>query len=103
MQYIGEHLWAGELGNSCVIISFVAALLSALSYFSAARYDPISEPQTSWKKIARISFRIHSISVLGIVAVLFIMLFNHYFEYHYVWQHSNSQMPMQYIASCFWE
>lgn len=103
VQYIGEHLWAGQLGNIFVIISFAAALLSALAYFSAARSEPISESETSWKKIARISFRIHSVSVIGIVAVLFIMLFNHYFEYEYVWHHSNKQMDMQYIASCFWE
>ncbi|MEK6616999.1 MAG: cytochrome c biogenesis protein CcsA, partial [Bacteroidota bacterium] len=103
MQYIGEHLWAGHLGNIFIIISFVAALLSAFAYFLAARSEPVSESETSWKKIARISFRIHSISVLGIVAMLFIMLFNHYFEFQYVWQHSNKEMDMQYIASCFWE
>ena len=103
MQYIGEHLWAGELGNIFVIISFVAALLSALCYFSSAQSEPLSQAEVSWKKIARLSFRIHSLSVLGIVGVLFIMLFNHYFEYQYVWQHSNKQMDMQYIASCFWE
>ena len=108
MQYAGEHLWAGELGNIFVIISFVAALLSALAYFFATRCEqtPTAFETLSgltWKKIARISFRIHSFSVLGIVAVLFIMLFNHYFEYQYVWQHSNKEMDMQYIASCFWE
>src|SRR3990172_9902275 len=103
MEYLGEHLWAGQLGNIFVIVSFVAALLSALAYFSAAQSEPISESETSWKKIARVSFRIHSISVLGIVTMLFIMLFNHYFEYQYVWQHSNKEMDMQYIASCFWE
>lgn len=99
MQYIGEHLWAGELGNIFVIISFIAALLASVSYFSAAN-NPTDQ---GWKRIAKISFRIHSLSVLGIVGTLFIMLFNHYFEYQYVWQHSNKEMDMQYIASCFWE
>ena len=99
MEYIGEHLWAGELGNIFVIISFIASLLASFSYFNAAN-NPTDE---AWKRIARISFRIHSFSVFGIVGVLFIMLFNHYFEYQYVWQHSNKAMDMQYIASCFWE
>lgn len=103
IQYIGEHLWAGELGNIFVIVSFAAALLAALSYFSATRSLPLSAAYDSWKKIARTAFRIHSASVLGIVSTLFIMLFNHYFEYQYVWQHSNRAMDMQYIASCFWE
>ncbi|TAL59773.1 MAG: cytochrome C biogenesis protein [Bacteroidetes bacterium] len=103
MEYIGEHLWAGQMGNIFVIISFTAALLAALSYFSAAQSEWLSDSFTSWKKIARISFRVHSMAVLGIVVTLFIMLFNHYFEYQYVWQHSNKEMDMQYIASCFWE
>ncbi len=31
------------------------------------------------------------------------MLFNHFFEYQYVWQHSNTAMDMKFILSCFWE
>jgi len=86
-----------------VIVAFVAALLSSLAYFSTAQSPDLSDSFNSWKKIGRIAFRIHSIAVLGIVGTLFIMLFNHYFEYQYVWQHSNRAMDMQYIASCFWE
>lgn len=103
IQYVGEHLWAGELGNIFIILSFAAAFLSALAYFSAAQADPLSNHYTSWRKIGRIAFGIHSAAVVGIVGTLFVMLFNHYFEYQYVWQHSNRQMDMQYIASCFWE
>ncbi len=100
MQYVGEHLWAGELGNIFVILAFVSALGASVSYFLASKDFHLND---SWKRLARIFFRLHSFSVLGIVVVLFIMLFNHYFEFHYVWQHSNKAMDMQYIASCFWE
>lgn len=103
IQYLGEHLWAGQLGNCFVIISFVAALLAALSYYSAANCELNSEGEISWKKIARISFLLHSFSVFGMVGTLFIMLSGHYFEYEYIWHHSSKAMPMQYIASCFWE
>ncbi|MBI4931277.1 MAG: cytochrome c biogenesis protein CcsA [Bacteroidetes bacterium] len=103
MHYIGEHLWAGQLGNILVIVSFVAALLASLSYFSAANAEPNSASELSWKKIARISFLFHSLSVFGMVGVLFIMLIGHYFEYEYIWHHSSKEMPLQYIASCFWE
>jgi cytochrome c-type biogenesis protein CcmF len=99
MEYIGEHLWPGRIGNFFVLLSFACAILSTVSYFAAAR-NPL-EP--SWKRFARGSFLLHSISVAGIVGTLFYMLFNHYFEYHYVWQHSNREMPMKYILSCFWE
>lgn len=100
MEYIGEHLGIGKVGNLFVILSFVLAILSSLSYFFAAKDN---DDSISWKRIARIAFRLHSLAVLGIVSTLFIMLRNHYFEYEYVWHHSNREMPMRYILSCFWE
>jgi cytochrome c-type biogenesis protein CcmF len=100
IQYIGEHAWAGLLGNVFLVLSFTAAILSAVSYFITAN-KPLED--ASWKRIGRVAFRIHSLSVLGIMGTLFIMLRNHYFEYQYIWQHSNLAMPMKYILSCFWE
>ena len=99
INYIGEHLWAGQLGHAFVSLSFVAALLSTISYFLLSK-----EKETrQWKLFADISFNLHSVSVLGIAVTLFFMLFNHFYEYSYVWQHSNNSMPMEYILSCFWE
>jgi cytochrome c-type biogenesis protein CcmF len=99
IQYIGEHLFPGQLGQFLILISFVTAFLSFISYTFAAS----SHADLSWKKLARWSFRIHSISVLGIIGALFYMLLNHYFEYQYVWQHSSKDMPKIYMLSCFWE
>jgi cytochrome c-type biogenesis protein CcmF len=74
-------------------------MLSSFSYFFASKENT----DTGWKKIARSAFYIHSAAVLCIVFTLFWMLMNNYFEYHYVWQHSNKEMPLRYIFSCFWE
>ncbi|MGZ6540004.1 MAG: cytochrome C biogenesis protein, partial [Bacteroidia bacterium] len=82
MEYIGEHLWIGKVGNVFVILSFVFALLASISYFFAAKEN---DESISWKRIARISFRIHGFAVVGIIGSLFTMLLNHYFEYQYVW------------------
>ena len=100
MNYINEHLGIGKAGNLFVILSFVFALVASISYFLASRDN---EEAASWKRIARISFRIHGLSVAGIVGTLFVMLYSHYFEYEYVWHHSSKDMPMRYILSCFWE
>jgi cytochrome c-type biogenesis protein CcmF len=100
MEYVGEHLWIGRIGNLFIVLSFVFALLSCISYFFAAKQN---EATASWKIIARAAFKLHGLSVFGIVGTLFIMLSNHYFEYEYVWHHSNTEMPMKYILSCFWE
>lgn len=96
IKYIDERLWVGHLGNSFVVLSFVAALLSFFSFY-------LSHKNKDFVKLARLSFNIHGFSVLGIAGTLFFMLFNHYFEYQYVWQHSNTEMDMKYILSCFWE
>ncbi len=100
MEYIGEHLWVGKLGNVFVICSFAFALLASISYFFASKEN---DETAAWKRLARIAFRLHGVSVFGIVATLFVMLQNHYFEFEYVWHHSNKEMPMRYILSCFWE
>lgn len=99
ITYTGEHLWAGQLGNAFVVLSFIAALVSTIAYYFAARETGPSP----WKRFAGVCFSLHSASVLGIACTLFYMLFNHFYEYSYVWQHSNNSMPMQYILSCFWE
>lgn len=98
MTYNGEHLFAGQLGNFFVILSFCMALLAMISYFYASKTE-----DKSWKQLANLSFIGHTIGVLGIVATLFYMLLNQYFEYHYVWQHSSKALPLRYIFSCFWE
>lgn len=100
MEYIGEHLWIGRIGNLFVILSFAFALLASISYFLGSKQNGEAE---SWKRWGRLAFRVHSVSVAGIVTTLFIMLYNHYYEYEYVWHHSNKEMPLRYILSCFWE
>ncbi|MBL7934906.1 MAG: cytochrome c biogenesis protein CcsA [Bacteroidia bacterium] len=98
-EYITERLWIGQIGNGFVVLSLIAALFSAIGYYFYSKETLTSE----WKKFANATFTIHSISVIGIAATLFYMLFNHFYEYSYVYQHSNNEMPMQYIMSCFWE
>lgn len=99
MGTTGEHIWIGQLGNGFIVLSFIAALFAGIGYYFYSK-----EVLTShWKKFASTAFIIHSISIIGIAATLFFMLFNHYYEYAYVYQHSNNEMPMQYIMSCFWE
>ena len=96
--YIGEHTWAGQLGHLFTVVSFVGAILAVIAYFFSTNRGSVE-----WRNTGRIAFRMHTAAVLGIVVVLFIMLFNHWFEYDYVWKHSNTAMPMKYILSCFWE
>jgi len=98
MEYIGEHLFPGQLGRFFVSLAFASAIISALAYFLFIRTE-----DNSYKKLARTSFLTHTISVFGIVGTLFYLMLNHYFEYDYVWKHSSLDLPMRYIFSAFWE
>jgi cytochrome c-type biogenesis protein CcmF len=92
------HTLAGNLGHLLVIISFVSAIVAAFSYFKAEQLMDVD-----WKHTARVSFYIHIISVVGVVAVLYHIIYHNYFEYHYVWSHSSRYLPFYYKLSAFWE
>jgi cytochrome c-type biogenesis protein CcmF len=98
IQYLGENLWPGKLGQFFVIISFVTALYSSIAYFFAQQ-----KSDDSWKKLARASFYIHSFAIIGIIVSLAYIIGNHLFEYHYAWAHSSKSLPTEYVISCFWE
>lgn len=102
MPFIGEQLLPGQIGNFLAILSFVASLLATVAYFKATQ-SQIPSVQQSWKRIARVSFLAEIIAIIGIFAVLYFIISSHRFEYKYAWQHSNYQLPMQYILACFWE
>ena len=100
MEYIGEHILIGTIGQAFISIAFSAAILAAYSFYKSSINESL---KSEWLPLARGSFYIHGISVLGIIICMFIMIYNHYFEYQYVWQHSSKSLPTRYIISCFWE
>ncbi len=95
------HTFVGNLGHAFIIVSFVAALVATYAYFQVSRASGLEE--ASWRKFARGAFLVHGFSVLGIIASLFWIIYNHYFEYHYAWSHSSRSLPAYYMISCFWE
>lgn len=100
INYIGEQLMPGKLGHFFIVLGFVSALVAAIAYYFGAKDDADSD---GWRKMGRVAFGIHSVSVLSVVGILLGLLASHRFEYHYIWQHSNTEMPMRYILSSFWE
>ena len=100
--FIGEHLWLGQLGYFLLTLSFGAALLSFVAYCFAEFTKPHAD-KTSWRNIGRGAYIVHGTAVLGVFVLLFLMILNHWFEYHYAWRHSSKELPMKYIISSFWE
>ena len=95
------HYFIGDLGHFFVITSFVAALAAAFSYFKATNSASIDK-QKFWRQNGAFSFYTHAISVLGICVTLFLIIANHYFEYHYAYSYSDSKLPDHYLVSTFW-
>ncbi|MBE8720056.1 heme lyase CcmF/NrfE family subunit [Sphingobacterium pedocola] len=108
VNYVGENLLPGKIGQFFVILSFGASLFSLISYFFAAQNaarnqsgEPIEDK--SWKTLGRIGFWLNALSILVIGSTLFYIIYNHLFEYHYAWAHSSRSLPTHYIISSFWE
>jgi cytochrome c-type biogenesis protein CcmF len=95
----GEHLLPGNLGHFSVVLAFATAIFSSAAFFKAFR----SPDETGWGKSAVMGFYLHAAAVLSIVASLFYIIYSHYFEYQYAWQHSSTDLPWYYMISCFWE
>lgn len=96
------HETIGSVGHFLVITSFTTALLATFSYLKASlSVDEIEK--ISWVKLARGIFIGHLLAVIGVAASLFIIIYNHYFEYHYAYTHSSLALPIHFMISCYWE
>ena len=55
MEYVGEHLMPGKLGQFFVVLSFAGSLVAAISYFKSASAKSLEE-SSSWKRMGRFAF-----------------------------------------------
>ncbi len=123
------HTTIGYIGHLAVLTSFVMAALSAFAYFKASPLQAPLPPKGefdemgvtppsgvgglvpplgagglgSWGTFARLTFNLHAFAVFVVIASLFFIIYQHYYEYHYAWSHSSNNLPVYYMISCFWE
>ena len=95
------HYLVGDLGHLFVITSLITALLAAFSYLKATLSDDLTQRE-GWIWNGKMAFWVHATSVLGICVTLFIIISNHYFEYHYAYNYSDRKLPTYYLISTFW-
>lgn len=91
------HYFEGQLGHIFVIAAFVSSLLASYAFYKGRNQDQ------AWASFGTKIFYVHAVAVLGIVVMLFVIISNHYFEYHYAYSHSSKLLPVYYQISCFWE
>ena len=95
------HYLVGDLGHLFVITSFITALISSFAYFKASSILDLKK-QEEWRWNGMVSFYLHALSVLGICVTLFVIISQHYFEYHYAYNYSDRKLPGYYLISTFW-
>jgi len=98
---IGEHLWLGNIGKFLLLLSFFMALFSGIVYSISTRLK-LQDEISRFQKAGKVGFLFHAGSMIMACIVLGIMIFNHYFEYAYVWKYSSVLMPLRYTIACFW-
>jgi cytochrome c-type biogenesis protein CcmF len=102
MEYIGEHLLPGQIGHFCVVLSFVAALFSTLSFFLATNQRH-TDATDGWRNLGRLGYLVHGVATLGVIASLFYILTGKMYEYQYAWANVSDDLPVQYVFSAFWK
>jgi cytochrome c-type biogenesis protein CcmF len=95
------HYFVGDLGHLFVITSFITALIASFAYLKATTVLDLMKQQ-QWRRNGMVSFFIHTLSVLGVCVTLFVIISNHYFEYHYAYNYSDRKLPSYYLVSTFW-
>ncbi|MCI4647743.1 MAG: cytochrome c assembly protein, partial [Phaeodactylibacter sp.] len=103
IQYVGEHLIPGHIGQMAIMLGFSTALLSTIAYFFATQRREQPAEAANWLRIGRFSFLIHGIAVFTLIGTMFYVMVNQYYEYQYVQAHVSEDLPMKYIFSAFWE
>ncbi|QEC75366.1 cytochrome c biogenesis protein CcsA [Mucilaginibacter ginsenosidivorax] len=101
IQFKGEHLLPGQIGQFFIVLSFGAALLSFISYYFATT-DDVGKQNSLWQKLGRAGFLVNLASIIGIGVCLFTLIYKHYFEYHYAWAYTSRSLSIYYILSAFW-
>lgn len=102
IQFEGEHLLAGQIGQISVYTAFTFSLVAAIGFFISS-FSKNPEAQKSWRQLARAAFFVHAAAILAIIVSLYIIIHSHWFEYYYAWEHSSYALPMNYLLACFWE
>lgn len=101
-NFAGENLIPGYLGQFFILLCFISSIISCYYYFKSNSIQEYTLKEL-YKRIGRISFYVHTFSILCIFITLFYIIFNHKFEYYYAYRHSSTNLPFKYILASFWE
>ncbi|MGK7393528.1 MAG: cytochrome c biogenesis protein CcsA [Candidatus Cyclobacteriaceae bacterium M3_2C_046] len=101
MKYLHEHTWLSHYGHLLLISAFIFSLMAALSYAMGIKKSN-QAVQQSWRMTGKIFFLSTGVCTFAAIALLYFIMFNRYFEFHYVWKYTNQAMSPVYLLASFW-
>ena len=97
ITYIGEWSKAAFSGSAMLTLSSILSLVSFVVYALASKRN---SPQLKW--IGRSAYVLHFVLIAAAMALLFVLLKNHRYEFVYVWKHTANHLPIKYVISGLW-
>ena len=89
----------GTIGQLLIILSFVTCGMAGFAYFFGVRE---ASHQIDWRRVGRISWIVMSVCTILATVLLSYLIFNHQFQYAYVWQQSSRDLPGYFLLSSLW-
>jgi cytochrome c-type biogenesis protein CcmF len=80
----------------------VSAMISVVGFGQSFSQKEFTLQQ-SWLRFSRISFSLHTLSILGIFAILMMICSNHLYEYMYAYKHASRELEPRFLLACIWE
>lgn len=100
IEFVGELALPGRIGHVFVLITVFTALLAAFYYWLSEHKVGIEKQRLV--KLGNWIYIIHSVALVGIGIILYYLIFNHRFEYNYVWRYSSMSLQARYIFASLW-
>ncbi|MEP1891501.1 MAG: cytochrome c biogenesis protein CcsA, partial [Cyclobacteriaceae bacterium] len=91
------HELIGNIGHLLVIVSFVTSALATYAFWQSHVTG-----EKTWESLSRYTFYFHTLAIIGVCVTLFLIISNHYFEYHYAFSYTSKILPVYYQISSFW-
>lgn len=84
------------VGSILIWLGLAALIVSALAYYRAAT------KRTTSVALARRSYTLAVLSVVGASVLMMMYILRHQFEYSYVWGYSSKELPLHLLITTFW-
>lgn len=89
----------GIIGNLFLLLAFVGSVISLVAYYRSTR---VGSESAVWLRTGRLSWAAATVVIFASAIFLWVAIFTHQFQYHYVWSNTSMSLSWYYLLSSFW-